>query len=78
VQLQLLEVDSPAVFERAFAAMSRERAGAFVSLAPPVFSRARARLVALAAQHRLPAMFRNRADVEAGGLMAYGPNFSDI
>jgi hypothetical protein len=36
------------------------------------------RLPALAAQHRLPAMFRNPADVEAGGLMAYGPNFSDI
>jgi putative ABC transport system substrate-binding protein len=78
VQLHVLEVDSPAAFERAFATMSREGAGALVSLGSPVFSRARARLVALAAQHRLPAMFRNRADVEAGGLMAYGPNFSDI
>jgi len=56
----------------------REGAGALLSLGSPVFSRERARIVALAAQHRLPAMFRNRADVEAGGLMAYGPNFSDI
>jgi putative tryptophan/tyrosine transport system substrate-binding protein len=78
VQLHVLEVDSPAAFEHAFAAMSREGVGALVSLGSPAFSRARARLTALAAQHRLPAMFRNRADVEAGGLMAYGPNFSDI
>jgi putative tryptophan/tyrosine transport system substrate-binding protein len=78
VQLQILEVDSPTAFERAFATMSREGAEAVVSLGSPVFSGARARLVALAAQHRLPAMFRNRADEEAGGLMAYGPNFSDI
>jgi putative ABC transport system substrate-binding protein len=78
VQLQILEVDHPAAFERAFATMSREGVGALMSLGSPVFSGARARLVALAVQHRLPAMFRNRADVEAGGLMAYGPNFSDI
>jgi putative ABC transport system substrate-binding protein len=78
VQLQILEVDSPAAFERAFATMSREGVGALLSLDSPVFSGARTRLVALAAQHRLPAMFRNRADVEAGGLMAYGPNFSDM
>jgi putative tryptophan/tyrosine transport system substrate-binding protein len=78
VQLHVLEVDSPAAFERAFATVSREGVGALVSLGSPAFSRARAGLVALAAQHRLPAMFRNRADVEAGGLMAYGPNFPDI
>jgi putative tryptophan/tyrosine transport system substrate-binding protein len=78
VQLHVQEVHSPAAFERAFAAVSRDGAGALLSLGSPVFSGERARLVALAAQHRLPAMFRNRADVEAGGLMAYGPNFSDI
>jgi putative ABC transport system substrate-binding protein len=78
IQLQILEVDRPEALEPAFAAMAREGAGALLSLGSPVFSRARARLVALAAEHRLPAMYRNRADVEAGGLMAYGPNFSDI
>jgi putative tryptophan/tyrosine transport system substrate-binding protein len=78
VQLDVLEVDSPAALDSAFAAMRREGVGALLSLGSPAFSGARARLVALAAQHRLPAMFRNRADVEAGGLMAYGPNFSDI
>ena len=32
------------------------------------------RLVALAAQHRLPAMYEHRDFAEAGGLMSYGAN----
>jgi putative ABC transport system substrate-binding protein len=34
-------------------------------------------IVALTATHRLPSMFHLRPPVEAGGLMAYGPDFSD-
>jgi putative tryptophan/tyrosine transport system substrate-binding protein len=78
VQLYVLEVDSPAAFEGAFAAMSLEGAGALLTLSCPFCFSARARLVALAAQHRLPVMFRFPAYVEAGGLMAYGPNIADI
>jgi ABC-type uncharacterized transport system substrate-binding protein len=78
VQLHVLEVDSPAAFEGAFAAMSREGAGALLTLSCPFCFSARAHLVALAAQHRLPVMFRFPAYVEAGGLMAYGPNIADI
>jgi ABC-type uncharacterized transport system substrate-binding protein len=38
----------------------------------------RARLAHLAALNRLPTMYTNRPHVEAGGLMCYGPNFSDL
>jgi putative ABC transport system substrate-binding protein len=38
----------------------------------------RQRLVRLAAKHRLPAVFQSRESVDAGGLMSYGPNFSDL
>jgi putative ABC transport system substrate-binding protein len=38
------------------------------------FGNARARLVELAAKHRLPAMFEHRLFTEAGGLLSYGPN----
>ena len=33
--------------------------------------------VQLAAKHRLPAMYQWREFVEAGGLMAYGPNHAE-
>ena len=78
VQLYFLEVHSPAAFEGAFAAMQREGAGALLTLSCPFCFSARVQLLALAAQHRLPVMFRFPAYVEAGGLMAYGPNIADI
>jgi ABC-type uncharacterized transport system substrate-binding protein len=34
----------------------------------------RARIVAFAAKHRLPAMYGNQDYIDAGALMAYGPN----
>ena len=38
----------------------------------------RARIATLALEHRLPTIFGERAYVEAGGLMSYGPNYADI
>ena len=35
-------------------------------------------IVALAAQHKLPAVYPYRFFVEAGGLMSYGPNLIDL
>ena len=44
----------------------------------PAYIPHRARLIELTAKNRLPSMFTQRADVEAGGLMSYGPNFPDM
>ena len=35
------------------------------------------RILTFAHSARLPTMFNNRVFIEAGGLMSYGPNFSD-
>jgi putative ABC transport system substrate-binding protein len=43
-----------------------------------MFISERRRLVDLAAQNRLPAVYAWREFVDAGGLMAYGPNLSDL
>ena len=78
LQLQIVEARGPGDFDGAFAAMARERAGALLVVTDPVFIPHRARLVNLAAKNRLPSIFTQRADVEAGGLMSYGPNFADM
>jgi putative ABC transport system substrate-binding protein len=43
-----------------------------------VFSSERQRIAERAAQQRLPAMFFSREFPEAGGLMSYGPSFSEL
>jgi ABC-type uncharacterized transport system substrate-binding protein len=43
-----------------------------------MFFNERSRLVNLAAKNRLPAVYPWRDAVDAGGLMAYGPNVADL
>jgi putative tryptophan/tyrosine transport system substrate-binding protein len=65
-------IPDPSQFDRAFAAMATARAQALIVLTDPLTVRYRDQLVALAATHRLPAMYGFREFVDAGGLMAYG------
>ena len=74
LQLHLEEVRDANELEGAFAAMTRAGAEALIVLPSGQLWTARQRIVALAAQHRLPAMYEHRDFVEAGGLMSYGPN----
>jgi putative tryptophan/tyrosine transport system substrate-binding protein len=74
VQLQTLEVRGPDEFERAFAAMSSERAEALIISGDPLTVSFRIQIMDLAAKNRLPAMNDLREFVDAGGLMAYGPS----
>jgi putative ABC transport system substrate-binding protein len=77
LQLQSLAVRHPDELDSVFAAITREGAEALIALADGVFWYHRTRLVALAAQHRLPAVFDAREFAEAGGLMTYGPSVPD-
>jgi putative tryptophan/tyrosine transport system substrate-binding protein len=78
LQIQPLEVRGPGDFGPAFAAMSQARAGGLIVLSDAVTLRYRARIVHLAAEHRLPAIYEFREFVEAGGLMAYGPRLPQL
>jgi ABC-type uncharacterized transport system substrate-binding protein len=78
VQLHLVEARDPEAFDRAFAAMTSAPAGALLVMGDRVFLEHRSRLAELAAMSQLPTMHNVRPYVEAGGLMAYGPNPLDI
>jgi putative tryptophan/tyrosine transport system substrate-binding protein len=72
-----IEIRQPTSLEAAVAAAGK-RADAIVLLADPFFTAQRSRIVALAAQQRLPAMYYWREFVESEGLMSYGPNLFDL
>ena len=78
VQLRPLEVRGPQDVEGAFPAATRGRVGALIVLDDPFIVTHRARIVALAAETRLPAMYGLTMYSKAGGLMAYGPNIPDL
>src|SRR6185369_5210328 len=78
VRLQFVEARGPEDFDRAFSDMTTGRAGALTVLVSPMFFGERRRLVDLAAKTRLPTVFPWRDGVDAGGLMAYGPNIPDL
>jgi putative ABC transport system substrate-binding protein len=58
--------------------MSGERADALFVQGHPILNRDRGRIIALAARHRLPAIYEWRESAEEGGLMAYGANLRDL
>lgn len=79
VVLQVIEFKrAPYDYEHAFAEAVRARAEALLALVSGLFVPARRRITELALKHRLPSMFGNYLWAEAGGLLTYGPNFSEF
>jgi len=78
VRLQTLEARNPQEIDSAFAAMTRERAGALLIHADALFGNQRRQIAELATKRRLPSIFLTTEYAEAGGLMAFGPNLLDL
>jgi len=77
-KVELLEARGLGEIDTAFAAMTKERAGAVIVLADPVFIAHRRQIAELASKTRLPAVYQLTDHAEAGGLIAYGPNIADL
>jgi ABC-type uncharacterized transport system substrate-binding protein len=78
VPVQVLEAREPNHFEGAFAAMAKDRVDALLVVTDSMFILHRARLARLSAKNRLPGMFPFRDFAQEGGLMAYGPDYTDM
>ena len=74
VQMMAKDADLP----RAFTAFDQAGAHALLVQTSPFASSRRTRLAELAAQHRIPAIYESQAYVESGGLIAYGPDASEV
>jgi putative ABC transport system substrate-binding protein len=64
--------------EAAFASLVRDGVGALLVAADPYFDIRRDRIVAFAAQQRLPAIYQFREFAVAGGVLSYGQSFVEI
>ncbi len=76
VAVLALEVKGPDDIDRAFATIRKQRAG--VLLQAPGVGRWRRRILNLAAESRLPAIYTHGGWVAAGGLMSYGASWPDL
>jgi putative ABC transport system substrate-binding protein len=76
LQLFVANARTDGDLEPAFASFSQQRVGAVLVGSSTVYSRRMEQLAALAAGHRLPAIFPSREYATAGGLMSYGSSLS--
>jgi putative ABC transport system substrate-binding protein len=77
-RLIVLEAGSDEKIEAAFAALARGHVTGLLVGADPFFDTRRERLVALAAQYRVPAVYQFREYALAGGLMSYGTSITEM
>jgi putative ABC transport system substrate-binding protein len=68
--------DAPEI-ERAVAAFARSANGGLIVTGSGLVMFHRDLIIALAARHKLPAVYFSRDFVPAGGLIAYGPDLVD-
>jgi putative ABC transport system substrate-binding protein len=73
----VLHATAPADLEPDFNAITKEGAGALVVQNDPFFDSQRDRLIGLAAQHAVPAIYHIREYPASGGLMSYGASLVD-
>jgi len=78
MQLIPTGVRGAAEIERAIETLAREPNAAFIVLPNPVIHLHRELTIALAAEHRLPAMYPYRYFAAGGGLMSYGIDLNDL
>jgi putative ABC transport system substrate-binding protein len=72
--LLVLRAGTEREIEETFAAMARQKVSAVVYGASPFYQVISARLIELAARHKIPACYEWRDPVVAGGLMSYNTN----
>ena len=77
-QILVLNADGGREIDTAFATIAQQRVAALLVASDPLFFDRRDQLIALAARQAIPAIYYLRAFSEAGGLLSYGNNLTDM
>jgi putative tryptophan/tyrosine transport system substrate-binding protein len=78
LETRLFTVQNPAELSATFEAIAQDNANGLLVLADPMLNAARQTIIALAARHRLPAIYEDREFVQDGGLISYGPSIAEM
>lgn len=78
LKMDFVEAADPAGLQVAFDAAKRARPAALLIVADPFLITERERIAAFAMASRLPSISAYRQYPEAGGLMSYGPSYSNL
>jgi putative tryptophan/tyrosine transport system substrate-binding protein len=78
VQVEVVDAQTSDEFERAFAQLSAESVGGVLLIADPTVIEHSRRIAELALSARLPTAFQRRENVDAGGLVSYGPDLNNL
>ena len=78
LRLQFYDASTNQEIDAAYARLVHERPDALFVSSDVFFTSRRVQLISLAARHALPAAYSVREFVEAGGLMSYGTNITDM
>ena len=78
LQLHSLEIRNPDDIEKAFEEATRAHIDALMIMPDPVTRTNLNRIAGLAIKNRLPSVFHIKEFTDAGGLIAYGPDRSDL
>ena len=77
-RLLIVKASSEQDFDGAFATLVQAGAGALLVAGEPLFILRREQLVALAARHRIPAIYDYRDFTTSGGLLSYGIDLTEM
>jgi putative ABC transport system substrate-binding protein len=78
LRLVPVKAKNPEELEGAFASALKEKAEVLVVPADPFFSSQLKRIVELAARRKLPSVWSRSEFVRDGGLISYGPNYTEL
>ena len=76
-RLFVARASTDAELESGFSSLLQQQISALLVNPDPYFDTRRDRIIAFAAQHRIPAIYQFREYAAAGGLISYGPSVTD-